>query len=126
MLALLLTLLLDAAVLLLVALVPPPVPPDPPAPVLLDAVVAVVDPPALLLVDRPPPPPDPELEAEDDASPELFDVVPAVVGGPLSPHPAANAALPVRTEASAKHEATTGPRGMVAIVPPSPDRPART
>ena len=124
-LALVLTLLLDAATLLLDALAPPP---ESPAPPLLDAVVAllVLDPTELLL-DWPPPLPDPpELAPDDEAPPLPDDVAAPVVEGPLSPHPTANAALPVMTETRARHAATAGPRSMAAIVPPSPDRPPRT
>lgn len=122
-LALVPALLLDALALLLDALPPP----DPPAALLLEALDPPPDPAAPLLLDAPPPVPDAEAEAEDDEAPPLPDeVVPPVGKGPLSPQPTANAALPARTETRATHDARTGTRGMVAIVPPPPDPPAST
>ncbi len=97
----------------------------PPAPLLLD-VLAPPAPPAPLLLDAPPPLPD-EDEREDDEDESPADVVVGpVVEGPLSPHPRRSEDIPVRTETSARREAKRGTRGMIAIVPPSPDRPART
>jgi hypothetical protein len=48
-----------------------------------------------------------------------------VVEGSLSPHPRSED-IPVRTETNAMREAKRGTRGMITIVPPSPDRLART
>jgi hypothetical protein len=122
-LALALTLLLDALALLLDALAPPP---DPPAPLLLDALAPPPDPPTpLLLLDAAPPLPDADVEPDDESS--LLDEVVVPVGeGLLCPHPEASAAPPARTETRATHGAKKDTRGMVAIVPPPPDPPART
>jgi hypothetical protein len=125
-LALVLALLLDALALDVLVVEPPP---DPPAPLLLDALLLEPppDPPELaLLLDAAPPAPEAEAEADEVASPLPDDVCAPVVEGPESPQPAAMAALPARTETSARHGAKKGTRGMIAIVPPGPDRPART
>jgi hypothetical protein len=96
---------------------------EPPAPLLLVALVLPPDPLDTLLLDASPPLPDDE--GEEDAPPA--DVVAGpVVEGPLSPHPRRSEDIPVRTETSARREAKRGTRGMIAIVPPPPDRLART
>lgn len=109
------------AALLLDALAPP----DPPAPLLLAPLVPPA-PPAPLLLDVPPPLPADEIEVEVElGEPPADDEVP-VVEGPLSPHPRRSEDIPVRTETSARREAKRGTQGMIAIVPPPPDRLART
>lgn len=108
------------AVLLLVALAVLVVP----VPLLLDA-LAPPAPPAPLLLDALPPLPDDEVVEVGGAPPADDDEVP-VAFGPLSPHPRRSADMPARTETSARREAKRGTRGMVAIVPPPPDRLART
>lgn len=109
-----------APLLLLEALAPP----DPPAPLLLDALVLPPDPLDTLLLDAPPPLPDDEAADDEDEPPADVVAVP-VVEGPLSPHPRSED-IPVRTETNAMREAKKGTRGMIAIVPSSPDRLART
>jgi hypothetical protein len=116
-----LALLLDALALLLDALAVP----DPPAPLLLDALAPPPDPPVPLLPDAPPPLPDAEAETEEEPPPAAL-VVPPVVEGAVSPQPTPTEEIPVRTETTAKHDARRGTRGMLGIVPPSPDPPART
>jgi hypothetical protein len=120
--------MLDALALLLdaLALLDALDPPDPPAPLLLDALAPPPDPPVPLLLDAPPPLPDAEAETDEEESPPAALVVPPVVEGAVSPQPTPTEEIPVRTETSAKHEARRGTRGMLGIVPPSPDPPART
>ena len=97
---------------------------EPLAPLLLVALVLPPDPLDTLLLDSAPPLPDDEVEEDEDAPPADVVAVP-VVEGSLSPHPRSED-IPVRTETNAMREAKRGTRGMIAIVPPSPDRLART
>ena len=110
-------------------LLDPLVPLDPPAPLLLDPLAPPPPPLATLLLDASPPLSEDEVAAAPDAPPA--DVVAApVVEGSLSPHPGASPRtseeIPARTEADAKRDAEKRERGMIAIVPPSLDRLART
>jgi hypothetical protein len=106
-------------------LLDPLAPPDPPAALLLDALAPPLDPLDTLLLDAPPPLADDEVEADEDASPADVDPAP-VVEGSLSLHPRRSEDMPVRTETNAMREAKRGTQGMSAIVPPPPDRLART